>query len=504
MHRLTKLDGQQWRRVCRNKAGLPKRPWPQAGLISLGLLASGLAEGAALGAELAFVRVSPRDARYFELSDGRPYVPIGLNLIAPDGPHASTESNGLARMEAWMSQLGRQGGNFFRVWLSSPFWDVEHQRSGVYDEAKARRTDALLELARRYGLRAKLTLEHFREMSPAPRQPWANKPLHLTTQGGPATNMADFFSGEASRQQFRRKLAWFAQRYGEQPIVFGWELWNEINAVAASPEHWLPWTEVMLGELHRLFPRHLAMQSLGSFDTARVRDLYRRVSLLPGNDVAQVHRYLDLGASLEVCRGPVDVLAADAVRELLSYRPNRPVLLAESGAVEPRHTGPFKLYAKDKAGIILHDVLFAPFFAGAAGAGQIWHWDAYVDRNRLWYHFGRFAEAVKDLDPPAEGFEPVELKHPRLRVYALQGRRTTLVWCRDAQNTWQTELEQGRPPELLEGLSLDLSGLPRPAPPGAVTAYDPWNNRHLAVERDGPRLKLPPFSRSVVVRLAAQ
>src|SRR5262249_47471885 len=33
----------------------------------------------------AFVRVSPRDARYFELSNGHGYVPIGLNMIAPDG-----------------------------------------------------------------------------------------------------------------------------------------------------------------------------------------------------------------------------------------------------------------------------------------------------------------------------------------------------------------------------------------------------------------------------------
>ena len=33
----------------------------------------------------SFVRVSPRDNRYFELSNGHSYVPIGLNLIAPDG-----------------------------------------------------------------------------------------------------------------------------------------------------------------------------------------------------------------------------------------------------------------------------------------------------------------------------------------------------------------------------------------------------------------------------------
>ena len=31
----------------------------------------------------------------------------------------------------------------------------------------------------------------------------------------------------------------------------------------------------------------------------------------------------------------------------------------------------------------LHDVLFAPFFAGSAGTGQIWHWNTYVERHEL-------------------------------------------------------------------------------------------------------------------------
>jgi len=196
--------------------------------------------------------------------------------------------------------------------------------------------------------------------------------MHHEKNGGPAKSIADFFDGEAPREQFRGKIRWYAARYPARPEIFGWELWNEINAVRGGG--YMAWTEAMLPELRRAFPRNLAMQSLGSFDTPRVRETYRRHSTMPGNDLAQVHRYLDLGASLDVCKGPMDELAADAVRELLSYRPDRPVTLAESGAVEPRHTGPFQLYAADKEGILLHDVLFAPFFSGAAGTGQIWHW----------------------------------------------------------------------------------------------------------------------------------
>jgi hypothetical protein len=273
-------------------------------------------------------------------------------------------------MEAWMRQLSTNGGNYIRVWLGNPFFDVEHAHSGEYDEAKAERIAAMLSTAAREGIRVKLCLEHFRNLDGS-RQAWATKPLHLVANGGTATNMNDFFEGTASRELFKRKLAWFAQRFGDNPTVFGWELWNEINAVQGG--NYMAWTEVMLPELHRLFPRNLAMQSLGSFDRDGVRPTYQRLAMMPGNDVAQVHRYLDLGARLEVCHGPMDVLAADAVRELLAAHPGRPVLLAESGAVEPSHSGPFKLYNQDTNGMLLHDVLFAPFFVGAAGPGHIWH-----------------------------------------------------------------------------------------------------------------------------------
>jgi hypothetical protein len=237
------------------------------------------------------------------------------------------------------------------------------------------------------------------------------------------------------------------------------------------------------------------MQSLGSFDTARVRDQYGRHSRMPGNDIAQVHRYLDLGSELDICKAAVDTLAADAVRELRGYHPRRPVILAESGAVEPKHSGPFKLYAADRAGIILHDVLFAPFFAGAAGTGQIWHWDSYVAANKLWAQFGRFAAAVRGGDPVAERFEPVMIPHERLRVYALKGRRTLLAWCRDAQNTWETELRDGAVPERLEGAEIPIDRS------GSTRVYDPWTGEWSEAPLRAGRVRLPAFQRSVVIRI---
>lgn len=142
--------------------------------------------------------------------------------------------------------------------------------------------------------------------------------------------------------------------------------------------------------------------------------------------------------------------------------------------------------------MILHDILFAPFFAGAAGSGQIWHWDAYVAANNLWWHFARFAEATKGLDPAAEHFQPEMVEHPRLRIYSLRGRQTTIYWLRDARNDWMTELRDGHPPDVLRSLTMPLES-------GSASIYDPWSDKWSQSRSHHGRLQLPAFSRSLVV-----
>ena len=447
--------------------------------------------------QMQFVRVSPRDPHYFELEDGTPFIPIGCNMIYP--ADFSTEG-GLAQLDQWFQELEDNGGNFARIWLSNEYWNIENDSAGVYDESQAERIDRVIELARKHNIRLKLTLEHFRTLE---GDGWASKSTYNTANGGFATDMTDFFTGEAGREHFLRKLDWYQDRIGDDPIIFAWELWNEINAV--NGDGWMDWTRDMLPELHKRFPGSMAIQSLGSFDSDNARAPYQEYVGIVDNDIAQVHRYLDPGARLEVCRGPMDILAADAVTEILSYDPGKPVLLAESGAVEANHSGPSKLYQVDNIGLILHDVLFAPFFAGAAGAGQIWHWETYVAPQDLWWQYGRFAEAVRGLDPPAEEFKPVRIEHDYLRIYGLKGKHTFTAWCRDGGDTWEHELRDGRVQEIIHGAEIDLSqvGIDL-AGAQQVLAYDPWSNHWYEAMTDtvnGDKIILPTFSRSVVVRV---
>jgi hypothetical protein len=162
-----------------------------------------------------------------------------------------------------------------------------------------------------------------------------------------------------------------------------------MNAMRVTKDSvFFAWNEKMLAEVKKRFPEQIIMQSLGSFDGEYAVPLYKKMMAIPANEVAQVHRYLDLGAQFEVCHAPMDIICSSAVKDLLAYHFSKPVLLAETGAVEPHHAGPSKYYAKDTAGILLHDILFAPFFTGAAGTGMSWHWESYVHKNNLWFIMG--------------------------------------------------------------------------------------------------------------------
>ena len=266
-------------------------------------------------------------------------------------------------------------------------------------------------LCRQHGIRVKVCLEYFRDIRPEKAR-WSDKPLHHKANGGRFESMEDFLESPAGTEQFQRKIGFYAEHIGDEPAVFAWELWNEMNAVRGS---WAPWTEIMLPELHRRFPKNMAIQSLGSFDRDSSREPYRQLCRMPGNDIAQVHRYLDLGAQLEICHGPVDLLAADAVAELRAFGAGKPIILTETGAVKPQHTGCSELYSKDPDGQLLHDMIFAPFFCGAAGTGHVWWWRQAIEQPGLWHHFARFAQVIHGIDPAAEKFEPKQHTEGSLR-----------------------------------------------------------------------------------------
>lgn len=448
------------------------------------------------------VGIHPRDPRRLAV-DGATWTPIGVNASFVRAWSDADEA--LCRQLGWIDRIADHGGNCARVWLSQPLFDPEPARAGVFDAARAERVRALLARARRRGVRLKLCLDHARTVRAAvqveafPGAARFDKPVWARDAGGPADTLAEYLDGVDGRANFLRRLEWFAALAGEDGAVWAWELWNEGNCVSGGD--WLAWTRAMLPEAARRVPQ-LAMQSLGSLSDARALAEYAACCALPGNAVAQVHRYLDPGSAMEVVRGPLDLACADAVATVAGFAPDRPVLLSECGAVEANHAGPSRLYARDIDGTILHDVLFAPYFAGACGPGHCWHWDHhYIDRHGLWWHLGRFAAAIAGFDPVAEGAEAVRRDAPGLRGWTLRGRRTVLAWLRSSEADWRSELERGEAAPAIGGVRWS-PGLPAAALLRAsASAYDPWSGRWTPIAAEADGIDLPAFRRSLVIRI---
>ena len=429
---------------------------------------------------VAPMAVSKASPRYFE-SAGRTFVPIGVNLCYCRDRDVKT-----GYLE-WLDRFAANGGNYIRLWCGNAAWDVMPRFNEIDPEAVGRLRWIADECARR-GIRIKLTLEQFRGFDNS-QPPVFRKEIYAPY----AKTMTEWFTNATCQVAFRRKIDAMAAAVGNHPAVAVIEIWNEIMGDWGVIQ--TAWQTETLAYMRKAFPGKLVVANLGSFSEADSGLTYDRICARADNDFLQVHRYYDPGAGMSVCYGPVDFFCADAIRELIDRRADRPALLAEVGAVKPNHTGFSDLYAKDPEGVLMHDMVFAPFFAGAAGCGQMWHWDSrYVDGNGLWHHYGRFARAIAGLDPVAENFKPFRGESKAYRFYGLRGRKTSVVWLRDKRVDALAEIREGKAPELRTDWKIPMKT------GGQVDAYLPWEDRHVTARTEANKICLPPFRRSIVLR----
>ncbi len=455
-----------------------------------------------------YVEVSRHDPRYFCFTDGNPYTAIGLNLCGapryalPKGGEFEQSARfatlGAREYERWFQRLAANGGNYARLWLSHPFFAVEGETAGEVDLPVFARLDAVVAAARHHGIRLKLCLEHFRRVTAGSGPDAFLRKLRDPESETSPTDMDDWFQNPLWQRLWWRKIEAYLARYGDDPIVMAWELWNEIDCCQTSS--WAvqrAWTENTLRAIKQRAPRNLATNSLGSFDwegKQAVQDDFKADVM----DFQQVHRYLDQGASIPCCRTDPVEFSIDAVQR--ARRPDRPVILTETGAVDDCHIGPFRYYRWDDDGLILHDTTYPAFFAGAAGSGHIWHWDGYVDQKNLWSGFRALAEAIRGVAVDREQFSAVDLSTSTCWCLALRGRTVTLAWIRNRADRWDLVLRDNRPAGLLSDVSFDLCAASRT--PNAVHLFNPWPQDGLGEPRvAGTRIEFPAFRHGLVVRI---
>lgn len=414
-------------------------------------------------AQKGYVGVSPQDSRYFSFSDGGSYIPVGLNLVGcgydrqPAGSEHFAASNrtrttGLIQWRRWFDGMQAGGANYARVWLSNPYTQARTEIMGTHDLAAFARLDRVMDLARERGVRVKMCLEHFRTFLDATH--FAYKRVVDPDTGKVFTDVEAWFNQGKWNERWLADIRPYLARYQNDPVVFAWELWNEIDCGDACFDTVERFTRRMLPKVKAMSPMNMVVNSLGSFDEEQKQAVQDAFASIPDMEFLQVHRYLDQGAPLAICGEDPVAFSLDAVDRCATG--TKPLILTETGAVNDRHVGPFRFYNCDHDGLIFTDVTYPPFFAGAAGSGHIWHWDNYVDAQNLWAHFRPLSAALEDVQADQERFSPFQIEDERAWVLGLRGSTTTLLLVRNRLDRWDHVLRDGQTPAPIEvKLALD-------------------------------------------------
>lgn len=343
-----------------------------------------------------FVRVSPRDPRFFALDDGRSYWPIGTNL-------GWASARGARDYDAWIPAFSRAGANWGRLWLS-PHWTTlalerpgpakEGRGIGQYDLANAWRLDHVVDLAGKNGMRLALCVESYNVLRDRINWPeWERSPLNRAL-GGPLARPEAFWSDPVMDRLNRMKLRYLVARWGANPAVMTWELWNEVDGVtgydAKSVRDWHARTAAYVKGIDPY--GHLITTSFGGYGEAAGDEAAFRVK---GLDYSQSHRYEDPDLAEGVARAQARL-----------GRIGKPHFVGEIGADT---TGPRE--KEDREGLQVHNPLWASLAVGAAGASMPWWWDSYVYPQG---HYRLFTPVTRFLKGVAFDREAFRLGSPRV------------------------------------------------------------------------------------------
>lgn len=435
-----------------------------------------------------FIQVSKQDARYFEFSDGKPFFPIGINLAFPRAVPVSDHREfgkkneiafmGMRQYERWFKRCAECGVNMARIWLGHEYFSPDTNEANVFRYTQFSKIDMLINLARKYRIKLKLTLDQFRYFRYDTEKKdnisrYFNK--NLTLNGTRCESIGEWLSQPEWKNAWLNKVREFAKRYAGDTTIFAIELWNEMNCLGGVDE----WSREMLPAVKTLFPNHMVVNSLGSLDNQYALNNYMTFPW-KNCDFKQLHRYLDQGAIFEeVHNDPIEVIQSGMK---LIEEENTPLLVAETGAVNNNHSGEFKYYSCDDKGMIFVDCVYTPVFLCSAGCGNIWHWDErYVESKNLYQYFKPLVSLVTDVNFINEHFKPLDLSDEQAYLFILQGATVCLGFIRNKADSWKNVLRDMRETKHIQKIMTSL-------PCNNVTQYPIWEEDTTEVLSEDGRL----------------
>lgn len=443
-----------------------------------------------------YVKVSERDGKYFAYSDGTPFILIGINAAFPtsygktDGTEFGRSSVrkylGLRQYERWFKKLSQNGCNMARVWLGHEYFTPDTENVYCFDKVQFTKIDMLLELAKKYHIKLKFTIEQFRFFDYhrcSDSDSYAddifrkfNKKLYC--DGKRCESIGEWLNNPKWRAAWLAKVGEFAKRYSGDTEIFAIELWNEMNCLGDFGDI-CEWNRQVMPEVRKMFPKNLVVNSLGSLDCEGARICYNSFGWEEFSFV-QIHRYLDAGAWYKDCRESPFEMIKGAFEKVVT---DKPVLIAETGAVNNCHSGPFKYYVNDDDGLIFADTVYTPLFLKSCGVGNIWHWDErYIESKNLYRMFKPISKLVENIEFDKEEFKPIDLSNDDTFAMLLSGNTAVLGYIRNKNYNWKTVMRDLSEVMPVSSFELRIDNL------GSVRIFKVWDSDRTAVESEDNRV----------------
>lgn len=426
---------------------------------------------AVCGDKHGFVKVSDKDRRYFAYTDSEPFMPIGINMAFPQSFAVSNGSEfgqsdnvayiGLKQYEAWFKKASENGVNLVRIWCGHDYLSADTNEAGIFHAGQFAKLDRIIALAKKYGIKLKLTMEQFRNVGDGADGSYIGKLFNkqVCFKGRKCKSADEWLDDDVWQKAWFEKIGEYAKRYAYNDTIFAIELWNEMNCfgtVFHDTERIARWNIKAAEKLHALFPNHMIINSLGSCDWDGAKKCYAEFPW-DSFDFKQVHSYLDQGAKFaELTHNSIEGLKKICAEQMPE---NMPLFVAETGAVNDCHSGPFRYYSSDDDGIIFADCVYTPLFLSCACCGNIWHWDArYVESKNL-YHMYKPLKALTDgINFDEEDFTAADCSDSKAYVLALRGKKHDLYYIRNKSASWQNILRDLNAPTVIEEIALDICG----------------------------------------------
>lgn len=381
----------------------PTRPGPWRGVVTAtdvdGAATSAPIEVMATpGAGPGFIRLRP-GSRYFEYADGTPLFLFGHNI-------AWAHAGGTYDFDRWLPPLAAAGGNLARIWLQwnrvlSIEYKGERSGCGRYDLANAWRVDYVLDRCRELGVHVLFTLD-----SPEPYQkehywlgkltarPWDDFCAHNAANGGTLAEPEEFYTTPEGRRLIRQRLRYIVARWGWDPNLLCWELWNELNCFPGWQDllpQIVDWHREMAAFVRQLDPYdHIITTSFGNaYGEAAIWEL-------PEIEFTHSHVYQSTDLAGDYPQASTEMLR----------RYGKPHLVGEFG---PKFDQLARLREIDPEGLHVHNELWASVMVGDAGTALSWCWEYLADCGveRHYTPLRRFAEGVPWT---TAGFAPARLR----------------------------------------------------------------------------------------------